>query len=218
MKDFKKKLIPIIGISLASVTMIASISTMAYFVINQNVTQNIYPDGGEMKKTVFLDPGNEVWDLGYDELYYAYVWKSSSVSSSGGPIEAYLVPAKGVELDLSTKEIGSTSFGETVSRTVHVFEFDSITFDRVIFTRMNPASVELNSNSSMNCEVGDANWWNGSSNGSWLWGRTDDITYNPSYNYYRIDYYANPGQSKVSKYSYGTINRSGQVTISGNNH
>lgn len=208
MKNIKKKLLPIIGISLASIAAIASISTMAYFIINQDVDQAIYPNGGEMKKTLFLDPGSGVWDQGYDELFYAYVWNNSDVSN-----HAYLVPSKGVQLDMTITETNASS--HNVSRTVYIFEFDSVAYNRIVFTRMNPASVGLDSSSNPVCSIGDSSWWNSASDAPFLWGRTGDITYQSSYNYYRIDSYNSSYNNKGVVYSYGTINTSGAVTISG---
>ena len=209
MKDFKKKLIPIIGISLASLTAIAATSTLAYFVINQNVDQNIYPNGGETKKSIFLDPNLDKWDRGYDELFYAYVWGYPDGSNPSSKAEYFLVPSIAVEIEMTINGDGVGSYKAT--RMLHIFEFDDLTFDHMIFTRMNPASVEQSAMS-----IGDSSWWNASMDASWCWGRTGDITYSSSYNYYRIDDYFD--DSLYAKYSYGTIDRDGVVVIEGNNY
>ena len=207
-----KKKIPTFIYPLITIALVGAISfgvTYAVFAATDKASQAVQHTKGQVKKSIFLDCAAQ-WNQGYGELIYAAFYNSSNPSKK-------LIVEPSREVTYTDMVIDSSA---PVSKDLYVFEMDTVTYNRIIFTRMNPNLIPNESDKSRSstsyCSQGDSTWW--STGADVLWGRTNEIQYNSlasGTNYFRIDDY-HLG-TKYYKYSYGTIESSGKTTIAGSN-
>lgn len=184
----KKVLIGLISILAVSAASLGIGLTYAGFAATDKASQTVYRDGGEMKRSIFLDC-EEKWNLGYNEMFFMRVWNSSNALDY-----VDLQPTKTVTLTLT----GNSATNGT--RKIHVFLFDTTIHNKIRFARVNPAIPYANiSNVFYNNE-------------QYIWGKSPDITYGYSStnNFFHIRDYVT--DSTVSKYRTATINTSSVIS------
>lgn len=181
----KKSKIAYITLGLVLAGSIAATSvTFALFATSDKTDQIVYPDGGHVKRTIFLDCGT-TWDFD-NPAFYAYVWKQGS-----NPLVYSYEP-------LSETSVTSYSGNDHL----YSFSLDTVKYDHFTFIRHKDDGSS----------PGSANWWDKDDNH--LWGKTNDIVYNTAnnttyYNLYKITSYNSTGVG-LSGYSYGYLDSDGR--------
>ena len=111
----KKKILGIFALGLTAVTACFAGTTYALFSASVRVNQGV-SSAGIIKKSIYLCPN--IWEVNYP-TYYMHVWKD------GGTAQDDLKPSKTVSITVSETNMECK-----------VFEYDTVTYDRFLFYRL----------------------------------------------------------------------------------
>lgn len=123
MKKHSKKTKVVVAVSLLAGIFSVTGVTMAGYSVAALADQTVMPNGGIMKKSIFLDCMN-IWNVLGKEYYYAKV-------SDGGSSSKWILPSKTIDVSVTVSGVAS-------QKTLQVFELDTTSYDHITFARVNP--------------------------------------------------------------------------------